>query len=143
MITYFHILKVLILAGGAEPDQNFNSHKVHVDRLLEAAHAKGITADNIVIFWADGHDEAADRAILKPPKWDYPPALDGHSWTRPLASKVQLVDTRFPGYTVYPARRNSLQAWFNQYGSKLGGGDTLLLAVTDHGQRQKGPDGRS
>ena len=48
MIAYLHILKVLILAGGAQPSQNFNSHKVHVDRLVKAAHAKGVSADDIV-----------------------------------------------------------------------------------------------
>ena len=136
-------MKILILAGGAEPSQNFNSHKVHVDRLVKAAHAKGVSADDIVIFWADGHDEAADRAIRTQSKFDFPSALSGHAWTRSLSAQVELVDTRFPGYTVYPARREALQKWFSEYGSKLGEGDRLLIAVTDHGQRGKGPSGQS
>jgi thiol-disulfide isomerase/thioredoxin len=47
----------------------------------------------------------------------------------------QLVDSRWPEVTLFPATVDAVQEWFRSTGSQLVAGDTLLFYVTDHGEK--------
>ncbi len=128
-------LKVLVLAGGGEAAENYNSHAVHVRALVEAAEARGIPKADIAVFWADGAAPGADRAVVRPEdavRDDW--LLHGTRLDEATRVGPALEDTTFPGYEPRPAKRRALKAWLAREGGRLQPGDTLLLAVTDHGQ---------
>ncbi len=132
-------LKVLILAGGIDASENHHSHYVHVTRLLEVLDARGVPAQDVAIFWADGVDPAPDRSVRRerpsPDAW----LIADTRVDRDTAPEAEQLDTRFPDRAVRPAQRAALQAWFEEVGPTLGPDDTLLVAVTDHGEAD--PDG--
>ncbi|MEE2787355.1 MAG: redoxin domain-containing protein [Myxococcota bacterium] len=134
MNTIMLALHVLILAGGSRPSQNFNSHRTHVDALAKTSLEKGVAPERVTIFWADGHDDAPDRAVLPPFKSAVPLALRGHSALEEDGHALLLEDTKFPGFAVYPATRTALKKWLFEYAAQLDSGDVLLIAVTDHGE---------
>jgi thiol-disulfide isomerase/thioredoxin len=132
MMLWFAALKVLILAGGIDAQQNHDSHKAHVDRMLSLLSARGVPADDIAIFWADGTDPKPDRAVRTrgwPDGWwlvantRIGDEIEPESETR---------NTTFP-LPVQPAEHARLRAWLGTVGPTLGADDTLLIAVTDHG----------
>lgn len=132
-MLFLAALKVLVLAGGIDAAQNHNSHKVHIDRLLGLLDARGVPAQDIAVFWADGAEQAPDRAV------DDQPAPEG--WWLAAGTRIgddldpgdRQVDTRFDR-PVFPATRDSLRLWLSENGPALTADDTLLIAVTDHGQ---------
>lgn len=131
-------LKVLVLAGGVDAEHNHHSHKVHIDRLLTLLDARGVPAEDVAVFWADGVDEGPDRSI------------DAGQWPdgwwlvagTPTGDEIdpgdERVDTRF-ARPVLPASRDALRTWLAENGPRLTADDTLLIAVTDHGE--PAPDG--
>ncbi|MCB9530104.1 MAG: redoxin domain-containing protein [Myxococcales bacterium] len=131
-------LKVLVLAGGASPAENHHSHKVHVDALVALLAERGVPAGDVAVFWADGSDPAADRAVVAEAPAADEWLIEGTRLDLELSVAPALVDTRFDR-PVQPATRAALQAWLRQVGPTLGPRDTLLVAVTDHGVPD--PDG--
>lgn len=131
--TLLAALKVMVIAGGASAPENHHSHKVHVDALIELLAQRGVSGDDVVVFWADGEDPAPDRAVV--PEAPDPDAwlIEGTRLDTDLSIEPTLEDTRFP-FPVRPATRASLQGWLSAVGPTLGPDDTLLIAVTDHGQ---------
>jgi thiol-disulfide isomerase/thioredoxin len=125
-------LKVLILAGGGTAKDNHHSHLVHVQQLQTLLASRGVPADAVTVFWADGQARTPDRAII-------PEAPDPDDWllgpgklntiTEP---GPKLLDTRLPG--ARPAKRLAIQEWLGEIGPTLRPDDTLLIAVTDHGE---------
>ena len=124
-------LKVLILAGGISPAENHHSHLLHVEALRDTLVARGVPAADVAVFWADGTDPGPDRHIRQKD----PPAdawlLSGTRLDVLTDPGPELVNTELPG--ARPATREALREWLAAEGPQLKPGDTLLLAVTDHG----------
>lgn len=134
-VTRLGEFRAVLINGGGKPPMNFQSHLTHVRTLVDFLRAHDVPADDITIFSGDGADPAADLSVraneVTADAWLLPPAL-AHR-LRP----VKLIDSTVPGFTLQPATRDALRAWFESDGSKLGAGDTLLLYVTDHGEENK------
>ena len=125
-------LKVLILAGGIDAEQNHNSHKAHVDRMLTLLDARGVPESDIAVFWADGADPAPDRNVRESPWPDGWWLVAGTPIGDEIEPKDAIKNTTFDR-PVQPANRDALKAWLAQTGPTLTAEDTLLIAVTDHG----------
>lgn len=143
VVASLAVLKVLLLAGGGKATENYDSHALHIRNAAALLTSRGVPATDITIFWADGTAPGPDRAVDSregiPGEW----ILGETPMDRETSPGVEVLDTQFPGYTVRPARRDALKRWFKTDGAKLGPGDTLLLAVTDHGEPDPhaGPNG--
>lgn len=126
-------LHAILINGGGRPQINFHSHLEHLRRLLQLLEASGVPRDRVAVFSADGDDPAADLAIRdgesSPDEWLVPRHLVRS--LRPLA----YVDSRIEGISLRPATRSALERWFQEVGRRLGPEDSLLLYVTDHGER--------
>ncbi len=131
-------LKVLILAGGGSAEDNHHSHKAHVDALLALLADRGVPAADVALFWADGADPAPDRAVLPDDPLTDLWRVEGTRLDSDLSPEPLLENTTFEAGRfadpVRPAKRASLQAWLTEVGPTLGPDDTLLVAVTDHGE---------
>jgi thiol-disulfide isomerase/thioredoxin len=125
----------LLLNGGGSKPQNFRSHLLHVEQLFAQLERAGVDRSRIVVFSADGPDPDPDVALRDdaplPDSW----VVDGTRLEHPFRPPVQYVDTRLDDVAVRPATRAALKAWFDEEGSGLAAGDTLLLYVTDHGTK--------
>jgi thiol-disulfide isomerase/thioredoxin len=137
--TLMGALEVLLLAGGGEPAHNYHSHAVHVRALADHLLARGVPAERIAVSWADGRDPGPDRAVVRhepvPGDW----ILQDTHLDAPTEPGLALENTTFEGLEVFPARRNALRKWLQGAGQRLKPGDTLFIAVTDHGE----PDPRA
>lgn len=126
-------LKVLVLAGGVDAARNHHSHKVHVDRLVALLEARGVPAQDVAVFWADGVDEKPDRSV-RSQKWPKGWWLAAGT---PIGDEIEPddehLDTRFDR-PVFPASRDALRTWLTSNGPTFTADDTLLIAVTDHGE---------
>jgi thiol-disulfide isomerase/thioredoxin len=128
------VLKVVLLAGGGQAESNAHSHAVHVRSLAALAVARGVPAAEVTIFWADGTEPGPDRAVVDGPPVPGEWILENTHLDAPTNVTMALENTEFPGFTVLPAKRDALKRFLDKTGGKLGPGDTLLLAVTDHGE---------
>ncbi len=132
-------LSALLINGGGRRQINYYSHVDHLRRLTAMLDAAGVNPERIHIFSGDGADPAPDLATR-----------DGHLpadfWLLPrgeasrLRPPIEYVNSEIAGFTLQPATRAALGAWFETDGHELPSGDTLLLYVTDHGE--KDPDGQ-
>jgi hypothetical protein len=88
----------------------------------------------IAVFSSDGEEPAADLATrageLHRDFWLLPTRVD-----RQLRPPIVYVNSQIEGLALRPATHEELQAWFENAGSQLNRGDTLLFYVTDHGQK--------
>lgn len=143
-MPFLAALKVLILAGGLSPEQNHHSHLVHVQSLQALLAERGVAPSDVTVFWADGVDPAPDRAVVReappPDQWLIEGLASGHR----VDPGPELLNTEWPPApveagrssgppAVRPATRAALQSHLSEIGRVLGAGDTLLIAVTDHG----------
>ena len=134
-----------MINGGGGPAQNYQSHLLHVRQLAEILRAGGLPVAAITVFSADGLDPAPDLAVR-----DAEPTSPDGWWLRgtvlegAVRPPLTLVNSELPGLSVRPATPEAVDAWFNAARSALRPGDTILLFVTDHGERGKGgPDDNS
>ena len=129
-------LHALLLNGGGRPQINYHSHLDHLRRLLGVLEATGVDPARIAVFNADGADPAFDLATRKG-------ELPDEFWLLPrsvglrLRPLIEYVDSRIEGFELRPSTRDALRAWFDAEGAQLSAGDTLLIYVTDHGQKNK------
>jgi thiol-disulfide isomerase/thioredoxin len=134
-VTTLGQFKAVLINGGGKPAMNFQSHLTHVRTLVDFLRVNGVGDADITIFSGDGTDPAADLATrdtdTEPDAWLLPPSL-AHA-LRP----VHYIDSAVPGFTLRPATRDALRAWFASEGRELAPGDTLLFYVTDHGEQNK------
>jgi thiol-disulfide isomerase/thioredoxin len=97
-----------------------------------------VAREQIAVFSGDGGDPAPDLATREgepaPEFWLLPESV-----ARSLRPPISYVDSRIDGVDLRPAGEAALESWFDQEGSRLGPGDTLLLYVTDHGERGGDP----
>jgi hypothetical protein len=124
----------ILVNGGGSPSQNFHSHRLHVDELVEVLAARGVPAERITVFASDGDEPAPDLAVRSP-------RTDPHHWLiegLPIEEKLRprrYENSTYDGLSLYPARKDALEAWFGGPAQELLPGDTLLVYVTDHGVR--------
>jgi thiol-disulfide isomerase/thioredoxin len=134
-ITRSGDFKAVLINGGGKPAINFQSHLTHVRALVDLLRADGVPAQDIAIFSGDGDDPAADlatRADQADPNWWLLPPNVAHQ-LRP----VRYIDSSIDGFTLHPATKDALRAWFASDGHAMRAGDTLLFYVTDHGEQNK------
>jgi hypothetical protein len=124
----------ILVNGGGSPSQNFHSHRVHVDELVEVLGARGVSRERITVFASDGVEPAPDLAVRSP--WS-----DPRHWliaALPIEQKLRpkrYENSTYAGLALYPARKDALEEWFGGTAQELLPGDTLLVYVTDHGVR--------
>jgi thiol-disulfide isomerase/thioredoxin len=134
-------LHALLINGGDTPDSNYLSHFHHLEDMVETLRRRGVPPERIDVFSADGEDPAPDLATRGVPPADFW-ILEGTRVGERLRPPVKVVDSRWPGVTLHPARQADLRAWFEGPGRRLGPGDRLLVFVTDHGTpAEAGPEG--
>jgi thiol-disulfide isomerase/thioredoxin len=128
-------LHVLVINGGGAPAQNYQSHFLHVQRLLALLEETGVEPARIAIFDADGADPAPDMAVREiQPEAEFW-RLHGTRLEPALAMQIVYANTDLPPFTLQPATRRGIEAWFKTARRRLRPGDSLLLYVTDHGSK--------
>jgi len=128
-------LHVLMINGGATRAQNYQSHFLHLERLLALLKRAGVPRERIAVFDADGPDPAADMAVREvQPEADFW-LLRGTRLEQALATPIVYANSALPGVKLAAATRAGLKSWFRTARSRLGAGDTLLVYVTDHGSK--------
>lgn len=137
-------LHVAMINGGGSPTQNYQSHLQHIVELSGILHSGGLPSARLVVFNADGTDPAPDLAVRsgEPPTDGW--RLYGTSLEGAARPPLTFVNSALPDLTVHPATADALRNWFATARDTIRPGDTLLLYVTDHGERGKaGPDDNS
>src|SRR5207245_9333236 len=131
----FAHLQVLMVNGGGTKAQNYQSHFLHLRRLLELLARAGVPSDHITVFSADGAAPEADMAVREiEPEADFR-LLRGTRLGAALATQIVYANSEIPGVPLRAATRAGLTAWFKQARRQLRPGGTLLLYVTDHGSK--------
>jgi thiol-disulfide isomerase/thioredoxin len=129
-------LHAVLVNGGGRPPINYYSHLDHLRRLVEVLEATGVEPARIAIFSGDGADPSSDLATREG-------ELPEDFWLLPrgvgmrLRPPIEYVDSKVEGFVLREATRDALRAWFEAEGARLARGDTLLLYVTDHGEKNK------
>ena len=124
---------VVIVNGGASVARNYQSHVLHVRRLLDLLAAAGTPSDHIAIFASDGPDPAPDLTVReRSPAGDFW-LLEGTRLEQRLGAPQAQISTQLPGFDWHPATRAALHEWFDRARGELRDGDQLLFYVTDHG----------
>ena len=133
-------LHVIVVNGGASKGQNYQSHFLHVRRLLDLLARQGIATNRITVFDADGTDPEPDMAVRDiQPESDFW-LLRGTRLEHVLGTQTVYANTELPGVQLLPATRAGIQAWFKTARGRLRAGDTLLVYVTDHGTKSEKAD---
>ena len=128
-------LYVLMVNGGGSKAQNYQSHFLHLRRLLELLARAGVPSDHIALFSADGPAPEADMAVREiEPEADFR-LLRGTRLAAALGTQIVYANSEIPGVPLQAATRAGLTSWFKQARRRLRPGDTLLVYVTDHGSK--------
>jgi thiol-disulfide isomerase/thioredoxin len=123
----------LLINGGGSPNANYLSHLHHLQDMTTALRSRGIPADRIEVFSADGEDPKADLAVREPDRADRW-LIEGTTIERAL-SQSDLTNTQWEGVKLHPARLKDLRQFFARMSKQLRPGDTLFVFVTDHGNK--------
>jgi thiol-disulfide isomerase/thioredoxin len=125
----------LLINGGGRREVNYQSHRIHLDSLLALLDQMHVPPSHISIFSGDGEDPAADLATRElssdPDLW----LLPSGGLVRWLRPEIVYVNSAIAGFTLQPAKKATLQAWFADTATRLRPSDILLLYVTDHGEK--------
>jgi thiol-disulfide isomerase/thioredoxin len=128
-------LHVLLINGGGNASQNYQSHLLHVRQLLELLGRAGVPPQRISVLSGDGADPAPDLAVREletdPDFW----LLHGTPVAGKLKEPIVYEDSRIPGWELEHASERRVEGWFEEARRALHPGDTLLLYVTDHGTK--------
>ncbi len=123
----------VLVNGGSKREVNYHSHLQHVREILAVLRQSGVPAAEITVFSGDGDNPEADLATREPTPeagfWLLPE--DGLG--RTLRPQIVYENSTLDGMPLRAARKDLIRAWFEEAGSRLGAGDTLLFYVTDHG----------
>jgi hypothetical protein len=128
-----HATYALLINGGGSPRTNYLSHLHHLQDMVTELTSRGIPAERIDVFSADGEDEKADLAAREPEakeQWLIEGTAAGSMLTQP-----DLTNTQWEGVKLRPARLRELRKYFARMSDKLRVGDTLFVFVTDHGKK--------
>jgi thiol-disulfide isomerase/thioredoxin len=128
-------LHVLAIDGGGSPAENYQSHLLHVEQLLDVLARAGVPPRRVSIFSSDGADPAPDLAVRQPqPEADFW-LLEGTRLEQSLRTPITYVNSVIPGMTLETATKAGLRQWFERASQEIRPGDVLLLYVTDHGTK--------
>jgi len=125
-------MHALLINGGDKPESNYLSHLHHLEDMVELLGRRGVAAERIHIFSADGQDESADLATRDAPPPDFW-LIEGTGLGNRLRPHSELTNTRWAGVTLHPAKLIALRDWFEKARKEIGPQDQLLVFVTDHG----------
>jgi len=125
--------EAVLINGGHRDQSNYHSHLVHIRRLVKLLRAAGIGKEHITIMASDGPDPSADLAVREPGQFEDHWLIQGTELGGLLGSPVMQINSGVAGMRLLPAKRATLQTWFQLRASELEPGDTLLVFVTDHG----------
>jgi thiol-disulfide isomerase/thioredoxin len=127
----------LLLNGGGRPEINYHSHLSHLIDLVGLLRTRGVAADDILVFSSDGGDPAHDLATRElnedPGFW----LLPARGLARALHPPITFADSAIDGVALRPARKEALRRGLAELAARLLPGDTLLLYVTDHGDKNE------
>lgn len=131
----------LLLNGGGSAQSNYFSHHLHIRMFEELMRRRGLSRGRISVFSTDGQSPKPDQLVSEGlgMKWLFASLPEEQ-----LLNQAQLINTTLQGYKMQPARKADLGRWFRQYRKTLSRrkrASTLMLFVTDHGTRGKGPLG--
>src|SRR5262245_10875339 len=102
----------LLLNGGGRPDINYGSHLQHVKGMVELLQSEGVRREDIVVFSGDGADPADDLATreraTEPDAWLIPQGYAN------ILFPIVFVNSTVDGFTLRPARKDALRAWFTE-----------------------------
>jgi thiol-disulfide isomerase/thioredoxin len=128
-------LFAVLINGGDRREANYRSHLGHIEQLLRLLDAARVDPAHIAVFASDGPDPTPDLATREtqsePDFWLLPPSGVANYLRPPM----RYVDSAIDGFSLRPASRDAIGAWFREEGSRLISGDTLLFYVTDHGKK--------
>ena len=131
----FDRVHVLMVNGGGSKAMNYQSHLLHVQQLLDVLRHAGIRPDQVSVFSGDGADPAEDLAVREvQPEAEFW-LLRGTRLEHQLATPITYANSSVPGVELQAATKENLRRWFKRAHRALGRRDTLLLYVTDHGQK--------
>jgi hypothetical protein len=129
-------LFVLMINGGGNRDDNFQSHIDHLRELTAHLRRVGQPPERITILAGDGDDPAPDLATRRESPADAW-MLEGTDLERDLGEPIRFVSSSVPGMTLLPATRKELTRYFGQARTRMTAADTLVIYVTDHGQQDR------
>jgi len=130
----------LLINGGGNHRINYQSHLLHIRRIVQLLHEAGVPAGRISILSADGADPEADLATREMQAESEFWLLEGTRLERVLRPRVRYTNSEVPGAVLHAATRENLRLWFERAAGSLGKGDTVLLYVTDHGTLNREDD---
>jgi thiol-disulfide isomerase/thioredoxin len=123
----------LLVNGGGSPARNYLSHLHHLQDMAAALRRRGIDADKIHVFSADGDDPKPDLSARSAEPADFW-LIEGTA-AGTILGQAEITNTVWEGVTLHPARLAELRSWFVGMRDELAPGDTLLVFVTDHGSK--------
>lgn len=131
----------VLLNGGGQAESNYFSHHLHIRMIHEALQKRGVSSQKIKIFSSDGEDTAPDQMLLEPLQhgwlWQGLP-----EWQ--ILDPAKLINTALAGATLLPAKKVTIQKQMRALAQRIQkrkSPSTVLLFVTDHGTKGKGPWG--
>jgi thiol-disulfide isomerase/thioredoxin len=130
----FSDVHVLMINGGGTPRINYQSHLLHLQQLVDYLQSAGVPMQQVSIFSSDGDDEGLDLAFREPAPDDFW-RLRGTQQARTLGAPILYKSSEISGFRLEAATKDNLRLWFENNRERLHAGDTLLLYVTDHGNR--------
>ncbi|MFQ5477295.1 MAG: redoxin family protein [Candidatus Binatia bacterium] len=131
-------LHAILINGGGQKRINYQSHLLHLEQLYDLLVESGVARRRITVFSSDGEDPGEDVALrAKQPEEDFW-RLRGTRAFGPLRVPIVYESSSIESVTLHPANQHALSAWFESAGTKLKAGDTLLVYVTDHGEKNDG-----
>lgn len=125
---------VILINGGARREANYQSHLIHLKQMIALLAETKINPAHITIFSGDGADPAPDlatRDLVEDPRLWLLPGGNAAGAARP---DIVYIDSHIDGFTLQPAKKETIGAWFGTTGKELRQGDRLLFYVTDHGE---------
>src|SRR5256885_1542529 len=104
-------LHVVMVNGGGSKAQNYQSHFLHLRRLLALLDGAGVPSDRITVFSADGDDPEADMAVREiEPDTDFQ-LLRGTHLGAALGAQIVYANSEIPGVPLRAAARAELPTW--------------------------------
>ncbi len=129
--------EALLINGGGRPRINYQSHLLHIIQLHALLRDLGMAPGRVTVFNADGDDPGADLAVREvqrePDFW----LIQGTRLEQHLRPQLRYRSSVIPDVVLRPATPEALQAWFEAAAERLRPGDTILLYVTDHGDKNE------
>lgn len=131
----------ILLNGGGETSSNYFSHHLHIRMMRELLLKRGLSSNRIQIFSSDGENPRPDQVLTKslPMSWLW---RELPEWQ--LLDPMKRINTTLAGARMLPARQRYLNQGFSRLARKVKArkrSSTVLMFVTDHGTKGRGPWG--